>query len=335
MKSLVSRFQQHWPTECWKNLSTIVAVSGGSDSVALLSLMHSLQAQVPSDQRSGRLIVAHFNHRLRRESSDEDAQFVRKRAEQLNLEFFLGTSRRTDTQLAESSGIEESARDERYQFFRELARQTESRLVVTAHHWDDQVETILHRILRGTSIAGLAGMPHSRELMPGVGLVRPLLPFHRAELLTYLQETGQPYRTDSTNADTRFTRNHLRHETLPALREAYGAQVEVSLTRLASNARECQSATTHYVQQLWDQAVEVVSEKQINVKTRPLDQVHEYFLRALCVAIWTRQQWPRQGMTQVHWQQLSSLIRQSELQSITLPGAIQAVRTDQQLQLFQ
>ena len=130
-----------------------------------------------------------------------------------------------DRLAAESGdGIEAAARTARYHFLEQTAGRLGARFVATAHTADDQAETILHRIIRGTGIRGLSGMARARPLGHAT-LIRPLLGVRRAELQTYLDALGQPYRHDQSNADLRFTRNRIRHQTMPQLREQYNAGV--------------------------------------------------------------------------------------------------------------
>ena len=200
-----------WPPESWADVSVLVAVSGGADSVALLRGLAGLKVG-----GEGKLVVGHFNHRLRGEESDGDEQFVARLAEELGLGLECGRLEAGDIDAC-PDGIEEAARRQRYRFLTETAERVGARYVACAHTADDQVETVLHRILRGTGIAGLAGIPRCRRLSPAVTLIRPLLEVRRAELVDYLASLGQSYREDSSNLDRRFTRNRIRHDLLPQL----------------------------------------------------------------------------------------------------------------------
>src|SRR5436189_3233901 len=117
----------------------------------------------------------------------------------------------------ERANLEAVGRRVRYDFLASVARETGAAWVATGHTADDQAETVLHRLLRGTGLKGLAGIPARRALAPGVDVVRPLLKVRRAEVLAFLQETGQRFRQDTSNVDPRFTRNRIRHELLPSL----------------------------------------------------------------------------------------------------------------------
>src|SRR3954468_11588552 len=185
MNDLLSKLAAAFPPERWRDVTTLVAVSGGADSVALLCGLAALK----QGQGEGRLIAAHFNHQLRGAESDEDEAFVRRLARELTVDIEVGSG---DVRGgASGDGLEAAARSARYAFLTETARRSGARYVVTAHTADDQVETVLHRILRGTGLGGLAGIPRVRELTPGQALVRPLLSAGRADVTAYLLSLNQ------------------------------------------------------------------------------------------------------------------------------------------------
>jgi tRNA(Ile)-lysidine synthase len=205
-----------------------VAVSGGADSVGLLLLLLELRADLGVV-----MSVAHLNHKLRGQESDEDEQFVAKLAQTHGLELHTQMA----PLIAMDSGIEAAARKVRYDFFRELARAGRVTKIATAHTFDDQAETVLLRILRGTGIRGLSGI-HPRLVFEGHDeVVRPLLGFRRGELETFLRDRGQRWREDSSNRNLAFLRNRVRHRLLPLLKEDFGTAAVENLADLAEIAR--------------------------------------------------------------------------------------------------
>ena len=209
-----------------------VAVSGGADSVALLRLLLDLRGELGIV-----LSVAHVNHKLRGDASEQDEKFVAELARRHGVEFHLQQS----PVDAASSGIEAAARDLRYAFFYELAQKNRVTKIATAHTIDDQAETVLLRIFRGTGIRGLSGI-HPRIVFEKEGrmigeVVRPLLGVRRAELLAYLREIGQDWREDSSNQNVDFLRNRVRHRLLPVITEEFGDAVIERLSELAEIAR--------------------------------------------------------------------------------------------------
>jgi len=220
-----------------------VAVSGGADSVALLFLMLELRSELGIV-----LSVAHVNHKLRNQESDDDAGFVAQLAKQHQLELHLEeapvprkSKPKSEIGSKVVSGIEAAARDLRYAFFRGLARNGRVTKIATAHTLDDQAETLLLRIFRGTGIRGLAGI-YPQVIFEEDGrafgeLLRPLLGFRRAALVEYLRDQKQGWREDSSNRDVAFLRNRVRHRLLPMITEEFGEATIEHMSELAEIAR--------------------------------------------------------------------------------------------------
>ncbi len=211
-----------------------------------------------------------------------------------------------------------------------------ARYLVTAHTADDQVETILHRIVRGTALAGLSGMPATRRFSELTAIRRPLLGLTRQDVLQYLQDVDQPYREDSSNRQTAFTRNWIRHELLPLLAGQLNPQVARSLLRLGQMAGEAQEVIDQLVDPLVDAAVLQRTRTKVEICRPALYDAHPYLVREVLKRIWIAQGWPLQAMGGDKWQQLAALVGQSPSESaITLPGNIQARCCDRTLRLVQ
>jgi len=210
--------------------TVLVAASGGPDSTALLFSLHAL-----APRERWRLAAGHLDHGLRAESAG-DAAFVRRQASSLGLPFF---DARLDVRaLPTSAGrsLEDAARVARRSFLTRAAAEFGADAVALGHNRDDQAETVLLNLARGTGTLGLAGMP------PATGIfVRPLLGRSRAEILSYLASLGVPWREDPSNRDTAFARNWFRHEVLPAL-EARMPGARASFAALAAAARADEAA---------------------------------------------------------------------------------------------
>jgi tRNA(Ile)-lysidine synthase len=202
-----SKFLEFCHAHFDRGKSILIAVSGGSDSIALLRLFEKFQ----TDLQLKHIGVIHVNHGLRGEESDRDEQFVRECAQQFNLPFFV---KRLSGKSGDSSGIEEWARKERYSFFMSVMESAQFEYLVTAHTLDDQAETVLMRLMRGSGIRGLRGILPLREDR----VYRPLLKLEKSDLENWLTEIGQTYRFDSSNDDTRFRRNMVRLKVIPMLK---------------------------------------------------------------------------------------------------------------------
>lgn len=206
----------------------LVAVSGGADSVALLRLLRA-----DAGPLEPRLTVGHVHHGIRGAEADADAAFVKRLARELRLPF---CSRQVDVPaLARAGGLslEMAAREARYSAFRDMAGELAIDAVATGHTLDDQAETLLLRLLRGTGPHGLRGI-HARTTLHDLTVIRPLLEVRRADLRDWLRCEGHPWREDASNQDTDMQRNRLRAEVMPALRGAFG---EGSIAALARTAR--------------------------------------------------------------------------------------------------
>ena len=204
----------------------IVAFSGGADSCLLLHL--TSKYFVPR----GKIVeCAHLNHMIRGEEADRDENFCIETARNMNVKLHL---RRVNIpEIAENGcGLEEIARKERYKFFLELAERESGTLVFTAHNADDNLETVLFNLVRGTSLSGLCGIPPERE---GIYL-RPLLNFSSAEIRETCQRVGIKYVTDSTNFESEYTRNHIRNQVVPLLKKI-NPSPEAAVGRMSSSLR--------------------------------------------------------------------------------------------------
>ncbi len=205
-----------------------VGVSGGADSVALLMLLLELRAELGIV-----LSVAHLNHKLRGKASDADEKFVAKLAAKHRLEFYGESVDVAARAKREKANVEDVGRRARYEFFSRLATKGKVDVVAVAHTADDQAETVLAHILRGTGLAGLGGIHPRTE-----SVVRPLLGVRRDELRTYLRGTKQKWREDASNRDTARTRARIRKKLLPFLEKQFQAGVVEHLAALAEFARE-------------------------------------------------------------------------------------------------
>jgi tRNA(Ile)-lysidine synthase len=210
-----------------KGRAILAAVSGGPDSMALLHLLVRLGREL-----SFPVVAAHVNHRFRGAEADAEAELVRRTAAEWNVPCVVGVID-VPAHLARNGGnAQETARRLRYAFLEEAARERGIGVIATAHHADDQAETVLMRLIRGTGPGGLAGIPEQRREKDRV-LIRPLLRIsNKQELLDYCRRNGVPYATDSSNRKPDYVRNAVRLDLMPHL-ERYNPRVRDALVRLA------------------------------------------------------------------------------------------------------
>jgi len=207
--------------------AVVVAVSGGADSRALLDALARLRERYGLP---GSIIVAHLNHQLRGKESDEDEAFVRELAGQLKLPVFIEKIAVAERARVEKQNLEATARRLRYEFLRKIAAQRGANIVFTAHTLDDQAETVLMRLIRGSGAEGLRGVHQVAALNEGVKLIRPMLEITRAEVIEHCEHRELAFRNDSSNFSADFTRNRIRLELLPMM-ETFNPRVKQSLAR--------------------------------------------------------------------------------------------------------
>jgi tRNA(Ile)-lysidine synthase len=312
----------------------VVAVSGGADSVALLRALDAARhprTPIP-------LIIAHLNHQLRGPESDADEEFVADLHAQL-----LAAGRpclslcrwRLDIAArarAEGANLEALARRERYRWLAEVARTHGMKWIATGHTANDQAETVLHRLLRGTGLRGLRGIAPRRELEPGLTVIRPLLSATRAEIIAYLRELAQPYREDRTNTDLAYTRNRIRHELLPHLAERYNPAIVSVLARLAVQAEDAYrieeaAALTLLSEAELPRAGGLLIFDRQRLLTAPRHRVREMFR-----SVWLREDWPVGGMDHAAWERLADVVFDGP-PAVDLPGGLHARRLERGVQV--
>ena len=207
--------------------SVLVGVSGGLDSMVLLNVLRDLACEVH---------IAHVNYQLRGEESDGDEAFVRSYAAEKFIPIHV---KHADSGLKASEGehsFQEVARELRYTFFREVAEQHGIEHIAVAHHQDDQAETVLLKLVKGSGMEGVAGMKPKRMLAPGSGLhlIRPLLNQSRDAIVVYAKANGISWREDASNKSDAYKRNVMRNRVLPLLKEHFGESVTANLARSAT-----------------------------------------------------------------------------------------------------
>ena len=297
----------------------LAAVSGGADSVVLL---HLLAEACPHD---GKLAAAHIHHGLRGADSDDDAAFVKTLTETYQLRYF---EHRLD---AGKNISENTARNLRYDVLVNQAEHLGFRYLATAHTADDQTETVLHRILRGTGLSGLSGIMPVRTLTPAVTLLRPMLHVRRKAIIAYLESLGktylgQTYRDDKTNFENHFTRNRIRNRLLPTLRAEYNPKIDEAVCRLAMCAADNESVLSELFDEIIASACLERLPNRVVLDTVPLQHYSLPVLREIVIRVWKLQQFPMREMDYAHWTSLAELFRGTS-GCLYFPGGITAERT--------
>jgi tRNA(Ile)-lysidine synthase len=295
----------------------VVAISGGPDSVALARAL----ARLP-------IVLAHVNHMLRGAESDADEEFVKSLASRCRV-------LRVDTAAeAQKRGqnLEATARDLRYAWFAQVAREEGAAWVAVAHTADDQAETVLFRLLRGSGVEGLRGMSARRPLEGSVVLLRPLLDIRRRDVLAYLEAHGLAYRQDSSNLDTTFTRNRLRRELIPQLEREYNPALVDALCRLGKQAAEVQAEMRPLAEELLGRAELPRAGDMLVFRADVLGSASPHRLREMFRLVWQREDWPQSAMGFDEWQRLVAVVR-DEAAAWDLPGGVHVRRAARVIQL--
>lgn len=221
-----------------KSTPVLLAFSGGADSSALFDLLLK-------DSRSTGycLYAAHFNHNIRGDEAERDAEFCRSMCKAAGVPFFLGSADVPELAKKHGNSIEQEAREQRYAFFEKVMRENDVPVLVTAHHAEDQIETVLLHVLRGSGINGLSGIKEHRLFADDLHIVRPILRAEKSEILSYCDENSISFVTDSTNSDTAYARNYIRSELTPKMRELQ-PNLSAVFARLSSSASEADDFIT-------------------------------------------------------------------------------------------
>ncbi len=237
----------------------LVAVSGGLDSMVLLHLLLQWRRRLKVD-----LAVVHLNHGLRGEAAEADAEFVRRQAQELGVPVFLLHESVAEYARRQHLSVEEAGHHLRTRRFEQLAEEKDFDKIATAHHLDDQAETVLMRLLTGSGLPGLAGIRVQKGRW-----VRPLLFARRRELAQYAREQKIPFREDLSNWQANYLRNRIRHRILPRLEEEINPAASLHLARLAQIFQEWEEELDARVEEAWRQTKIRQIENKIHLEIQP------------------------------------------------------------------
>jgi tRNA(Ile)-lysidine synthase len=315
----------------------LAAVSGGADSAALL---RALVAVKQGAGGAGQVLAGHVNHKLRGAESDADQEWLGALCGQLGVPLIVRECNTRALAEEQGDGLEAAARHARYRLLTEMAEGAAARFVVTAHTRDDQVETVLFRLLRGAGLGGLAGMRRTRPLSPSVALVRPLLNCSRQELRKYLDSISQRWREDRSNADLRFSRNRIRIELLPYLREHFNTEADAAILRIAELTAGAQQVLESHADELLEQSRAAAATAggspsgTVALGVGPLADQPELVVCEALRRAWRLAGWPEQAMTRRWWRELAALAQSTDPQpALNLPGNVLARRQGELLTL--
>jgi tRNA(Ile)-lysidine synthase len=296
----------------------IAAVSGGADSVALLSILCSLR-----DQWRLTITVAHLNHLLRGEAAQQEARFVGDMAERLGLPCIAEEHDVRAYQQRAGLSLQEAARAVRYKFFHDLCQRTGARKVALGHTANDQAETLLMWLIRGTSAAGLAGIPPVRDDI----FVRPLISTTRAEIEYYLGEQHIAYVPDNSAFEQHYLRNKIRHQLMPLLQQEYNPNMVYSLSRLGELLQQDNEMLEALVQKAVADIVPAEQGKELVIQIKSVRKYPEALQGRIIKAIIARIKNSSQGIYFRHIAAVRQLIGNTgPSKKIQLPAGWSVVR---------
>ena len=242
-----------------KESKLLIAISGGIDSVVLTHLCVKFNLNIA---------LAHCNFNLRGKESDADEDFVLQLAEDLDIEVFI-ESFETETYASQNKlSTQMAARELRYNWFQELTEQLHFDYILTAHHADDNLETFLINLSRGTGLEGLTGIPEINY-----NIVRPLLKFTREDIKTFAKENKLSWREDSSNASTKYLRNKLRHEVVPRLKEI-NPQLLQNFENTLQHLQQANNIVEDRIEQVSDSIVKYISENEIHYSIAEIQKLN-------------------------------------------------------------
>lgn len=293
------------------NDSVLLGVSGGADSICMLHVLSELKSEW-----SLKLNVVHINHMIRGEAAQRDADYVKKICDDLGISF---EQINIDVPaLVKMSGMteEEAGRQARYETFLEMAETQNIDKIAVAHNLNDNSETVLFNLFRGTGIKGLTGIPVKRDK-----IIRPLLCCTRAEIERYLKEKNIEYCTDATNAETEYTRNKIRLELLPYIKENINQKAEYNIVNASKNLEEISDFMEKETQKAYDMYVEdgLLSDKGFKLHTAVLNMIIRKVIE--------QQAGKLKDITKVHVQSVMKLKDMEVSKKVNLPYGLIAERT--------
>ncbi len=307
--------------------TVVLGVSGGADSICLFHVMKELAKRYQL-----RLVVVHVHHGIRGAEADRDAGFVEELCKNEGVEFYLKKEDVPALAQARGESLEEAGRNLRYETFLQVARKYQATTIAVAHHANDQAETVMMNILRGSSLRGGMGMKPSRKLQE-CHIIRPLLMLTREEIEAYLTKGGYDYCKDSTNDEMDYLRNKLRNLAIPFLTREINERSVEHINALAKDLGEAMEYIQMEAKRRMEDLVWKENDRVLRmddgVKKLPAALRHEIIYQSIAII--------RGGMkdvTSAHIEAVDELLVREVSKEVSLPGGMRALRTYTGVELF-
>ncbi len=297
----------------------LVALSGGPDSVCLLHILKKLE-----EYYNVKIYAAHLNHKIRGIEAQKDALYAAKLCDELEISFFVKAIDVPAYAKENKMTLEEAARKLRYDMLFEVKNRIGAKKIAVAHNLDDQAETVIMRLIRGTGITGLKGMDYKRS----DGVIRPLMDVLKSDILSYCEENKLDPKIDHTNLETEYTRNRIRLKLFPFIEHEFSTNIKDTVSRMANVLREDSDYLETEAQKIFEQQVLENTDKTIKLDTEELKSIHSSLVKRLIrIAIKTLVG-TLEGIDNVHIEDTLSLIKNSKNQlKLNLPKGLMVYKT--------
>jgi len=306
-----------------KGDKVLIGVSGGPDSVALLYLLNSLRKELKIS-----LSIAHLDHMLRKDSQ-VDREFVKNLARRLKLPIIIGQI--SVSQLGKKGSLEEIARNIRFDFLIKTAKEISADKIALGHNLDDQAETVLMRILRGTGLQGLSAIL-PKKAIHGYTVIRPLLKVRRKDIAAFLKKRKIQTRLDKTNLDQAYFRNKIRRRLIPFLEAGYNGHIKEVLSNLAESAAQDYDYLSNISSRAIKSLVKPAAGNKLNLYLQKLLQLHPAIRRMVIRMAISEVKGNIRRITFKHMQEIEDLIETRPVNSVVdLPKGISVTKKKTQL----
>jgi len=292
----------------------IIGVSGGPDSMALLYVLNALKKEFDLS-----LVIAHLNHMIRKGDAERDARFVKRCAEKLKLPVVIESEDITKIAKESKASVEEAARMVRYDFYQRAARQFEADKIALGHTADDQAETVLMRMIRGSGLLGLSGIPPVRNLKRQA-IIRPLIDVSKDEIKKFLKQGKISFRKDITNTQSIYFRNKIRQQLIPFLKREFNPEIKKILKETGKNLRVDYDYLLKCAKARFKKYGSCTA-KRIKIDTAFLNEdiaIQRMIIREAIKMI----KGNLNSITYGHWEDLNRMLKKSEGWSLDLPGGV-------------
>lgn len=269
----------------------LIAVSGGPDSMCLLNAIYDLKEIL----RIKKIAIVHINHMLR-EEAEEETQYVKKFAENKNIDFFVKYVDIKKISENNKIGEEEAGRKERYKFFEEIAEKINANKIAIAHNYNDNAETILMHLMRGTGISGLAGIKPYREGK----YIRPIIKCTREEIEKYCEDKKLNPRYDKSNKNNLYTRNRIRNELIPFIKNKFNPNIIDTLNRLSSLVNEEENFIEKVINVEYENILKSEDENKIQIDVKSFNKLDKYIKSKVVLYIIKKLFGSTNGIEQIH-----------------------------------